>query len=344
IACEAATWLDEHFLSDLSAVKMNLDRYLVNGVNHIVYHGTPYSPKNEQWPGWMFYASVHFAPTNTWWEDLKTINSYVTNCQSFMQNSKPANDILLYYPIYDSWSEQSKSMLQHFGTANDKLTKELSEFLLTNGYMFDYISDKQIQQLSIEDNKIRSNKVEYKTILIPKCNYIPFKTIEKIISLAEQGATIIVEDNFPSEVPGLSDFKNRQQKFEELKKNIEFVNEQNIDVAKVKKGKILKGNNISILLLKANVLSEPMAASGLWLNRVNREEGITYLIINWSEKDIDGWVSVNSSGEDAVWFNPMNKAIGKARTKNINKESAEVYLQLGKGETLILQWYPNEQN
>ncbi|MCB0746913.1 MAG: glycoside hydrolase family 2 protein, partial [Ignavibacteriae bacterium] len=173
IACEAATWLDEHFLSDLSAVKMNLDRYLANGVNHIVYHGTPYSPKNEQWPGWMFYASVHFAPTNTWWEDLKTINSYVTNCQSFMQNSKPANDILLYYPIYDSWSEQSKSMLQHFGTANDKLTKELSEFLLTNGYMFDYISDKQIQQLSFEDDKILSNKVEYKTILIPKCNYIP---------------------------------------------------------------------------------------------------------------------------------------------------------------------------
>ncbi|MCB9247542.1 MAG: hypothetical protein H6613_02925 [Ignavibacteriales bacterium] len=59
----------------------------------MVYHGTPYSPKNEQWPGWMFYASVHFAPTNTWWEDLKAINSYVTNCQSFMQNSKPTNDI-----------------------------------------------------------------------------------------------------------------------------------------------------------------------------------------------------------------------------------------------------------
>ncbi|MCB9247543.1 MAG: hypothetical protein H6613_02930 [Ignavibacteriales bacterium] len=48
--------------------------------------------------------------------------------------------------------------------------------------------------------------------------------------------------------------------------------------------------------MKANVLSEPMA-SGLWFNRVNREEGITYLIINWSEKDIDDWVSVNSSGE-----------------------------------------------
>ena len=106
IACEAATWLDEHFLADLAAVKQNLDRYLANGVNHIVYHGTPYSPTNEKWPGWLFYAAVHFAPTNSWWDELKAVNEYVTRCQSFMQNSSPDNDILLYFPIYDTWSEK----------------------------------------------------------------------------------------------------------------------------------------------------------------------------------------------------------------------------------------------
>ncbi len=147
ISAEAATWLNEHFLSTLSDVKKSFDRYFANGVNHLVYHGTPYSPVSEKWPGWLFYASVHFAPTNTWWEDLKTINSYVTNCQSFLQSSKPDNDILLYFPIYDAWSQRGKSMLKHFGTQNEELTEGLGEMLLNNDYTFDYISDKQIQAI-----------------------------------------------------------------------------------------------------------------------------------------------------------------------------------------------------
>ena len=36
---------------------------LAAGINNIAYHGTPYSPADAPWPGWLFYASVHFAPT-----------------------------------------------------------------------------------------------------------------------------------------------------------------------------------------------------------------------------------------------------------------------------------------
>ena len=185
ISAEAATWLDEHFLSTLSEIKKNFDRYFANGVNHLVYHGSTYSPVSEEWPGWMFYASVHFAPTNTWWEDLKAVNSYVTNCQSFLQSSKPANDILLYFPIYDAWSEKGNSMLKHFGAQNEELTKGLGEMLLNNDYTFDYISDKQIEQLKVEDKKILSGNSEYKTIIIPNCDFIPLTTIQKAINLAQ---------------------------------------------------------------------------------------------------------------------------------------------------------------
>lgn len=344
ISCEAATWLNEHFLSTLSQAKKNLDRYLANGVNHIVYHGTPYSPAYEEWPGRMFYASVHFAPTNTWWDDLKTLNSYVTNCQSFLQSSEPANDILLYFPIYDSWSQKGNSMLPHFGHDNEKLTKDLSEMLLANGYTFDYISDKQIQQLNIENNKIQSHDTEYKTIIIPQCNYIPLNTIQKIIDLAEQGAVVILQNNFPNNVPGLHQLGERQKDYDELKKEINFVVHDNFEISEVGNGKILKGNEVATLLNETGIYPEPMAEKGLWFNRVNRDEGICYFISNWGEEDIDQWIQVRSSGEEAVWFNPMNKQIGKAKVKNLNEDKADVYLKLAKGETLILQWYPTKQN
>ncbi len=311
ISAEAATWLNEHFLTTLSEVKKSFDRYFANGVNHLVYHGTPYSPLDAEWPGWLFYASVHFAPTNTWWEDLKTINSYVTNCQSFLQSSKPANDILLYFPIYDAWSERGKSMLEHFGGRDEALTKGLGEMLLSNGYTFDYISDKKIEQLTVNNNKILSNGAEYKTIVIPDCKYIPLATIQKVMSLAKEGAEIILQNDFPKDVPGLNNLKQRREDYRKLKNEIRFTSMGNIEVSKTGSGKLFKGNDIKSILNEAEIYPEQMAQNGLWFSRVNRKEGICYFISNWSGKDIDQWIQVHSSGKEAVLFNPMNKQSGK---------------------------------
>lgn len=345
ISAEAATWLNEHFLSTLAEVKKNFDRYLANGVNHLIYHGTPYSPLNEDWPGWLFYASVHFAPTNTWWNDLKAINNYVTNCQSFLQSSKPDNDILLYFPIYDAWSERGKNLLVHFGAHDEELTRGLSKMLLNNGFTFDYISDKQIEQLKVKNNKIISgNYSEYKTIIIPNCNYIPLSTIKKLINLAKEGAAVILQNDFPEDVPGFYDLKHRQEVYQKIKSEIKFHRKNNYQLSQIGKGLIIKGDDISEILNDIGILPESMMEKGLWFNRINRKEGICYFISNWSENEIDGWIRVRANGKDALWFNPMNKKVGKAKIKNKDEHYAEVYLKLDKGETLILQWYPDKQN
>ena len=344
ISAEAATWLNEHFLSTLSEVKKRFDRYFANGVNHLVYHGTPYSPLSAEWPGWMFYASVQFAPTNTWWEDLKTINSYVTNCQSFLQSSRPANDILLYYPIYDAWSQRGKSMLEHFGAREEVLTKGLGEMLLKNGYTFDYISDKQILQLTIDDNEILSNNNKYKTIIIPYCDYIPLTTIQKLIDLAKEGATVIIQNDFPKDVPGLNDLKHREEVYKNIKNEIKFNSQNDYEQSRVGKGNLIKGNDLSTILNEIKVLPESLSKDGLWYDKVKRKEGVCYFISNWGNKDIDKWIQVRSTGKEAIWFNPMNKEMGKAEVRNLSDDHAEVYLKMGKGETLILQWYPTKQN
>ena len=53
VSSESATWLNEHFESNLSEIKVALDRFMLNGVNHLFYHGTAYSPPGEPWPGWL---------------------------------------------------------------------------------------------------------------------------------------------------------------------------------------------------------------------------------------------------------------------------------------------------
>ncbi|MGV8093852.1 MAG: glycosyl hydrolase [Mangrovibacterium sp.] len=340
IACEAATWLNEHFRATLSEVKQNLDRYLANGVNHIVYHGTPYSPLSEEWPGWMFYASVHFAPSNTWWSDLKTLNEYVANCQSFMQRSIPANDVLVYFPIYDSWSAKGRSRLVHFGGAGEELTKELSEILIAKGFTFDYISDRQIMQLTASQNRIRTKGGIYRTILVPACKYMPLGTMQKLISLIESGVTVIFQDQLPGDVPGLANLEKRQQAFGSLVRSIDFKKVGDVSVFSKGKGQLLMGNDVEDMLSLLDIFPEEMAQLGLWFNRVKRVEGTCYLISNWSEQKIGQWVTIQSPERQAVWFDPMQRRMGKARIQRLDERRSRVYLQLDPGETLILQCYP----
>jgi hypothetical protein len=68
VSSESATWLNEHFESNLSDIKVALDRFMLNGINHVLYHGTAYSPPGETWPGWLFYASIHMNPRNSLWD------------------------------------------------------------------------------------------------------------------------------------------------------------------------------------------------------------------------------------------------------------------------------------
>lgn len=344
IACEASTWLNEHFLTKLSDVKNNIDRFFANGINHIVYHGTPYSPVNEKWPGWLFYASVHFAPTNTWWSDLKILNDYIANCQSFLQSSKQSNDILLYYPIYDSWSSKGSTMLQHFGGSKDTLIKEISELLLKEGYTFDFISDRQLQNLSLKDGKIYSGKSAYKTIIVPKSEFIPISTFEKLIDLAENGSNILFEDNMPTDISGMYNLKERQGLYSKLKSKLTFEKFKDYEACKFGKGKILKGKEIELLLDEVGVIPEALAKENLWFNKVEREDGTCYFISNWGNSEVNKWIKLNSTGKDAVWFNPMTKEIGKVLIRKISDKESEIFLKLDKGETLILQWFPNKQD
>ena len=72
---ESATWLRDHWKESLAYVKPELDRILADGINHIFYHGTVFSPQDAAWPGWLFYASTQFQPNNTWWDDFGALNT-----------------------------------------------------------------------------------------------------------------------------------------------------------------------------------------------------------------------------------------------------------------------------
>jgi hypothetical protein len=82
-SAETGTWLKEHFNERLMDIKEIVDQMFVSGVNHIIFHGTCYSPEEALWPGWVFYASSQINPRNPIWRDIPALSQYISRCQPF---------------------------------------------------------------------------------------------------------------------------------------------------------------------------------------------------------------------------------------------------------------------
>jgi len=341
-SCEAATWLNEHFVSNLSDIKEAADIFFLSGINHLFYHGTCFSPQNEPWPGFLFYAAVELTPSNPLWKDFRGLNSYITRIQSFLQQGMAANDILLYFPIFDRFSDYGRGMLEHFDAVspafNDTPFKTAAETMIKKGYSYDYISDLQIMNSFFYEGLIQTEGNFYKTLLLPGCKYIPVETFTQILRMANEGAKIIFYGDLPEYVSGWAFKDEKTLFFNNLKAGINFAPTNNPEVLKAVygKGMLLSGTDLQQLLAFAGIQREIMTDSDLAFVRREIPDGFIYLIKNPGEKLFEGWLPLRSTVSSAVIFNPMDGRYGVADSRQAKNGGFEVYAKMEPGESLLI--------
>ncbi|HET7179699.1 MAG TPA: glycosyl hydrolase [Chryseosolibacter sp.] len=343
ISAEAATWLNEHFESNLADIKAALDKYLLYGVNHLVYHGTCYSPPGEPWPGRLFYAAVHMNPRNPLWKDADVLNAYIARCQSFLQNASADNDILLYYPIYDPFSRPGREMIEHFdgiGRAFEGTSfAKAAQWMLDKGYTFDYISDKQIRETAVENESLKtSGGGIYKTIVVPACKYMPVETLEKLSAFADAGAHVIFVDAWPGSPAGYHDLTNKTKRFERVIQKMKELAQGGT----ASKGKtIQQGSDLGTLLGNIDMRRETMFDVGIrCLRKKNSDGSWLYFINNTTSAFYEGWLPVSSTAKSVVLFDPITVQSGAARTR-MSASGLEVFVQLQPSGSIILKGYSN---
>ncbi len=344
VSAEAATWLDEHFLSDWARVRKAVDLFFLGGVNHIVYHGTAYSPATAAWPGWLFYAAVHFQPTNPMWRHFHALNQYVTRVQSFLQTTKPDNDILVYYPIADQYAKNGGPLLQHFDGMHrnfeNSLFEKISLWMTDNDYSFDFFSSRQLQRFRF-DGKINTGAAGYQTILLPANNFITLEDFNQLITLARDGASILFFQNLPTEVPGFFQHKEQQAKLDSMIQMLKFENNGSVSVAKLGKGKFLMSADLNALLQSAAVTREQLQTKGLSFIRKVNDQGKVYFISNTSGKVFNDWISLETEADISTvgYFDPMHGKTGLLAVRKNSGNKREYLLHLQPGESSILQTY-----
>ncbi len=344
---ETFTWLTEHFRTSLSQCKPDMDLMFVSGVNHMFFHGTPYSPKNDAWPGWLFYASINMSPTNSIWRDAPAFFDYITRCQSFLQMGQPDNDFLVYLPVYDMWQEQSGRLLLFSIHSMEKMAPKFIETIheINNaGYDVDYISDQYVKSTRCVDGQLHTQGgSSYKAIIVPAVKLMPAPVLEHLVSLAKQGATVVFMENYPEDVPGLGALEVRRQQLARAKSQLPAVASfEDTGSQTLQKGRVITGSNYRSALQHCDVQPEEMKLHhGLQCIRRTHPAGYHYFISSLQSKGVDDWITLGIPAgkvQTVMFFDPMTGAKGTARTRTANGR-LQVRMQLQSGESIILQTF-----
>lgn len=341
-SCEAATWLGEHFTSSPGDIKRALDLFFLAGINHVFYHGTCFSPFDESWPGFLFYASVEFTPSNSLWNDFEGVNNYVARAQSFLQQGMPDNDILIYFPIFDRYADYTRGMLEHFDALGQTFDgtpfKDGVETMLKNGYSFDYISDLQIKNTEVNNGILQTEGNEYRTIVLPGCEYIPIETLTHLLKLANDGARIIILGDLPGKIAGFADFEEKESLLAQIKRSIKFSGTNNPEVSKAVfgNGSIILGKDLNALLGFAGIKRETMVDHNIkYVRRINKN-GYFYFVCNQGKNQFDGWLPLGITAGSAALFNPLTGGFGVAKSRTSKGGTSEVYIRMEPGESMII--------
>jgi hypothetical protein len=329
VSAETFTWLDEHFQVSPEKLKEAADFVFLGGVNHTFFHGIPYSPDDAKWPGWLFYASTHMGQNGGLWRDLSAFTGYLQRCQSILQEGTISSDVLLYYPIHDLW-HNSQEKLPLFTVHNQDEWLWPTPFYQTsmelwkNGVTFDYASGDMLSRATVKDGKLMLGGNAYAALVLPGVKRLPPQTLEKIVALSTQGAKLIVQGGWPSDVPGFHLVSERREKLAAVAN--QGGRETNI---------IQSPGPILPALAGLGVHQETMAAAGLRFVRRTHAEGYHYFIVNRSAKTFDGILPLAVPFQSAVILDPWNPS---ANGISLPKKSG-VTLRLEPGQSIIIRTF-----
>lgn len=159
------------------------------------------------WP-----SSAGGASQNKNWLSMQGVDRLMTYCNRvswLLSQGRPAAQLAVYFPTSSMWLGDNES---------DRHLLSVTQTLLENGYMFDYVDDDALGSdvLRLENATLvnRSNQA-YKVLIVPSVSVLSVKAWEKINRFAEQGGKVLFWGYKPSMLTDRS--FHSPQPFEQVK-------------------------------------------------------------------------------------------------------------------------------
>jgi hypothetical protein len=186
VSAEAATWLDEHFRTTRrSACRRRPLLRLRRQPHRLSRHRRLAARRSVARMAVLRIGRVQFAQSMV--EGLSCVERLRDARSAFLQAGTPDQDVLLYFPFYESLAMRGKEgLLKHFGNASppaDGTTfEQANDLLQRRGYRS---TSSRTCSSRREDRRGRliTAAAVVLTVVIPRCRYIPLETFEKVLLL-----------------------------------------------------------------------------------------------------------------------------------------------------------------
>jgi hypothetical protein len=292
IAAEAFTsfalsW-DEH----LSMLKEVANLNCVQGVTHLVFHTYTHNPRTDfLQPGTSFGSGIGtpFLRGQTWWKYMPEFTEYLSRCNYLFERGLPVSDVLWY--LGDEISH-----------------KPNQNFAFPAGFKYDYCNpDVLLNRLTVRDGKIVTPEgISYRYLWMPDAQRMLPETLEKLITLVNEGATII--GDAPQGLATLIGGKATQQRFDAAVRQLWGDTPQK-GVRSLGKGAVISGTTIDEVL--SGEAPDVIGDDALWMHRAIKGAD-WYFVCAPKDSGFAGTLDFRNGSKCAEIWNPVTGEIEAA--------------------------------
>lgn len=319
-ATETWTWLHSpSFAANPLDVKAEADRHWLQGVNHMIAHGWPYSPAAAGRPGWALYAAAVFNDSNPWYVVMPDLAAYLQRMNWLLRQGKPVSDVALYVPVGDARARFTA------GTGRVALDRMLGEVMgreiipqvLAAGYSFDAVDDGLLD---------KALDGRYKAVVLAHVERIPLASLQKLARFADSGGVVLAVGKRTSLATGYQGFEEQSRQVRQLAERLfDGAAAQGRSVA----GDQELGASLQKLVLPDVVFSPADPEMGFAHRSVDGAE--VYFVANTSNHVYKGKLRCRAASARAEWFDALT---GKTRPVELPE------LELAPYESRVLVFSP----
>lgn len=203
-SAEAFTWLHSPvFRATPLDVKAEGDTYFLQGINHIICHGWPYTAEGAAYPGWTFYAAAVFNEKNPWWIVMPDVSRYLQRLSYILRQGTPANDIALYLANSDAWAGFAPGRISLSDAVGLQLGPDIIPAILDHGYNLDFFDDGMLDlRGKVEQGTLVFGDLRCKVVVLAGVERIPLSTMRKLQEFVDRGGILVATRRLPDRAPG----------------------------------------------------------------------------------------------------------------------------------------------
>ncbi len=300
------------------------DRAMAEGLNRFVYHSFPHTVPESGYPGWVYNFGTLINTTNGWWPKSEGFHHYLARSSYLLQEGNFVGDIAYYY------GDRAPNFVK------PKNKNSVAGF----GYDYDVVNTEIIlNRMKVKAGRIYLPHGQYYHVLVlPEDPEMNLDLARKLVTLVEQGATVI--GKAPLRSNGLKDSSQNNLLLREIVTKLWGTDSTKAE-KRTGKGKMVWGKSIRQDLTEMLVLPDLdlLPASAMdsvdFIHRRSMNAEI-YFIRNQSDVPVTGFFRFRFTGrQPEIWY-PDSGEISMIHAFKTDKYYTEIPITLKSNGSLFV--------